>query len=355
MSYSIAAHLQIVKLELTDEYVEKRSKAITALCAWLGKRPARELVSLASAITSMIEGEPIPDQLSAVVAKEITAVSPAFVASEETSLEQRVCLILAAVEAVRAQKPDGKRANLFGIFSSATVLGLDVAKQPNDGKLGALFNDLRVQCEDFQSQHAEIARQRLPVPPGAAGKTDEQTWEVHFPIYKRAADEQTRCLKHNSELDREEIDLLWSALVDRSQYLEGKRSSYAPATIAVLSAMDISRLLVRPCARAHLDLACIHLPKECNQFSLTAFADINESLRAQIKLDFEQGLETIIANPKIFQVMWTILNSEAGSDPKVFERAGLGGDVNQSLVAWTRRALRELSIARTLAALPKSA
>lgn len=341
MTSSIAQHLLIFRAELDDDFVDKRIAAIDEIAGRVGKiTAANELLDLTTLIVSAFDGRSPDSKFLTEAAQSITASSSSFMLKDDNRLEVYAHLILGILKTLRTAKPDGKRTHSTAALACALSQGLSFASNPADSKWAHLRDELWKAADDFATQNAELARNRLPTPPSV--KADGETSDTSL----RA---QIKVLRENTDLDREEINLLWSAMVDRSKFVSGRRSSAIPVVAAVISAMDLASLLVRPCAPAHRELACFHLPSGEHNPTLEDFKVAGTEIGTALANLLGTAVALVRKNPLVFPIAWLVLH-ESGADRDSITAAGLKYDRRFSLQEWTERALSELSLASSLVA-----
>lgn len=342
MTSSLAQHLLIFRAELNDEFVDKRTAAIDEIAGRVATiTAANELLDLATLIVLVFEGRTPDSKFLTEAAQSITTASSSFGLKDENRLEVYAHLILGVLKALQSAKADGKRNNMMAALACALAQGLSFAGDPPDSKWVQLRDELWKVADAFASRNAELARNRQPTPSSARAEGGETG--------VAALRTQVRVLRENTDLDREEINLLWCAMVDRSQFIKGRRSAATPVISAMVNAMDLASLLVRPCAPAHRELACFHLPSGEHHPALEDFEVARTELGASLATMLGTTAALVRQHPRVFPLAWVILH-EGATDAASITAAGLKNDRRFSLQEWTERALSELSLAGSLVA-----
>lgn len=336
MTSSIAEHLLIFRAELNDDFVDKRTAAIEEIARRVEKiTAANELLDLATLIVSAFDGRSPDSKFLTEAAQSITTTSSSFVLKDDNRLEVYAHLILGVLKTLQMAKPDGRRTHSTAALACALSQGLSFAGDPADSKWAHLRDELWRTADAFATQNAELARNRLPTPPSAKATGDASV---------TALTAQIKVLRENTELDREEINLLWSAMVDRSKFVPGRRSTATPVVAAVINAMELASLLVRPCAPAHRELACFHLPSGEHYPALEDFKVARTELGASLANLLATAAPLVRKHPLVFPITWLVLH-ESGADRDAITAAGLKYDRRFTLQEWTERALSEVSLA----------
>ena len=110
------------------------------------------------------------------------------------------------------------------------------------------------------------------------------------------------------------------------------------------------RQRVRPCAPAHRELACFHLPSGEHYLALEDFEVARTELGAALTMLLGTTNAALVRqHPRVFPLAWVVLHERA-TDATSITAAGLKNDRRFSLQDWTERALAELSLAGSLVA-----
>lgn len=345
---SIATHIRIFDASPTDELVEKRTTAISVISKGFVKQSSvNDLLRTANDLALAIEPKgTFSDTLGKQIEEAIAKTAVSFVA-EKNETQMATCAMLGALQAI-----DGgaSRASIL-LISDVLALGLWSAlsfqKASPNLKLEALRVELMTKAHEVVLKRASTSRTRLAVPDMKLPKPKEG--EAESTGLDKSFAEGTRAtvdaLRANAAVDREELDLLWWVLSDRSDFL-GRRFSVEknPVARALASGLEAGQMLRRMPADAHLHLVLRNLADDVSTFSLPELIKAVESDRQALASKFTDGL--IAACPAIFPLLNALLNGRS-----------FDGNAKQkrSLADWAARALLESCILRVTSHLPSVA
>ncbi|WP_159085687.1 GTPase-associated system all-helical protein GASH [Burkholderia sp. MSMB0856] len=175
------------------------------------------------------------------------------------------------------------KPSLRTVLAVGVWLALSHVRPTERPKLKQLCDNVESVAYRYVAAIAERSRQRLEVPeaevewPESAASADIEE------AIKEALADTVKALRTNAVLDREEIDILWWTLGDRSSLLD-RQFSLAPTVPAALAAaVELGRLLRRPPSVAHKHLV-LRQVREDVQLTLAELLSNLEPVRAKFAL-----------------------------------------------------------------------
>jgi hypothetical protein len=202
-------------------------------------------------------------------------------------------------------------------------------------------------AHDLVLKRASVSRTRFPVPDmkipkPKEGEAEPTSLEKSFADGTRAT---VDALRANAAVDREELDLLWWVLSDRSDLLERRFSTEEnSAARAIASGLEAGQMLRRMPAPAHLHLVLRNLADDVSSYSLPELLKAAESDRRALAGACESSL--IAACPAVFPLLNALLNGKS---------TDTNGKQKRTLADWAARALLESSIIRVTSHIPSVA
>jgi hypothetical protein len=251
----IASYIRIFEASPSDDFVEKRQTAITALADSYRKRSAFvDIIGLAEGLAGALAARgKLPDALAGQVEAALKEASPSFVL-EESPLEAKVCAVLAAVEYLEPIAPSSGAASRADILALGLWSALSFQKPLTDPKLDKLRAELLGIARNLAARTAENCRLRVAVPDGAFAPPEAEAWAGIEKKWKAGPLKTLDALRLNAALDREEIDVLWWVLGDWSQLYKKKLSAMPPRLAPLAAAWELTQQLKRIPAEAHKQL-----------------------------------------------------------------------------------------------------
>lgn len=333
-----ARHFKIFNAQPTDELVEKRTRNITDLgSAFRKKADVTSVLDLASDITAGFSAGRLASELREQVAKVIVKSSPAFV-PDEHELEVLACGAMSAIQHLRTMKSATSSISLNDLFAAALFSGLSYQEPLAEPRLEALRQDLLSSAQNVVDERAENARVRLKVPD--AGLSPEQLTAQDV---NRVINDAVGALRANASMDREELDLLWWVLSDRSEVLQVRFSDRKDFATYIVGALELAEKTRHLPAQAHFQLALRHAQQHDAVDIGEVIASISEQKNA-IKSKFLDGNEWPSKYPSILPLLGALLQEEVDSASSV-------ANVKRSTADWIGRALLESCVARCASSL----
>jgi hypothetical protein len=297
---SLATHMRITGLQVTNEDVESRSAAVKGLCAaWkkltrtdaiIGKA-AEVAVALGADGTTTSE---LGDEVQAAIQKRAAA----FLRSERP-MDIGIVAGMAAIE-LMAIPPDASGWLVADIWSAALWSALAFQPALGDAKREALRVSVLEAARKRSLSGAEKARQRsvvadfgeIAIVAGEEAKVAEK--------FKGATLTTIDALRRNAALDREELDFLWWSLLGRSRLLNRPLSSINEPTRLVAAGIEAAAFLRRFPCEVHRDVVLRTLdsnPEFDLENLILAIGDDHLLLGAQ----YTNGI--VLGNPSVFPLL----------------------------------------------------
>lgn len=339
---SIAGHIRIFDHEPTDDLVLKRTVAIAELSkTYREGKSVADILRMANDIAFAVQPQgAFSTQQGAMIETAIRKSSEAFIA-EGHELEMLVCDMLGALGSLDGDVSASGKTTSTDIFSLGLWSALSFQKKRTEAKLEALRAELMDAAHAHCMKSASRSRDRYAVadPAFKAPETlDAAGVEKGLEPFQKAIAN----LRANAAVDREELDLLWWIMSDRSTLL-GRRLSTEKnvASAAAASGIEASLLLRRMPATAHCHLALRNVSKG-NSMTLpelvAMIGDDREALFSPFK-----GDSNVSTCPTIFPFL-RALQTGATSDANA--------KVKRTLEDWSARALLESAISHLGSHLP---
>lgn len=274
----IAEHVRIFKPNPDDDFVTKREAAIKVVAAKIGKKNTfDELLVLAADVSTALFDLKVADSpICNEMIEALKAKSPSFSPTENT-LQVAVCAALAVLKLMRDTSPTDGRLTIPVFLGFAIWSGLSHRKPIKDKKLEKLRATILHTARELTLECANLARQRDNVPEFKMPKKPATEAEDTTPAdFNAAAKKTIDALKSNAALDREELDLLWWMLGNWSDIAQDRLDTMPELSRAIISGIEVSKMLRRVPGDAHLNLA-LRAIEEDKEFTLKkALAELGE-------------------------------------------------------------------------------
>jgi hypothetical protein len=331
----IAKHIRIFNPNPDDDFVTKRSDAIKDIeTTYKKKKGIDELMKLANdLVSSLQEPDKLDPSIADIVEKAIKKQSASFIAEGE-ELQIVSCALSAVLRYLDATKPvNGKRLSTPDILAISLWSGLSFQPElPDKPKLENLKNELIELSRKVVESSALTSRSRMNVQEWKKIQVAEpgNLTEVAN-IIDSSIVEVIEPLKSNAVLDREEIDLLWWALNDWSEIGATKLSALNDVQIAMVSAIEISKILRRLPARSHHLLAMRAVKTNENYTGHELLHEMGDLVQRIVE-DRKQD-----ASVNAFKAVLPVSN--------LFLSGPNGSNIKRPLNEWSARALLEGTMA----------
>lgn len=254
---NMAEYALIFQTGTSDEWVEKRIKAVADMKAWLEKlTPSRAIVSASAIATSIGSGEALVDEIAIVGEGMIRKHALSFVRSvDEGELQIKVFMAAAAI-ALITEAADGDGWTTADALAAAFWSALWYQRPVEQAKVEALRQDLLTASRTRVLKNADTARKRRPIPAIGQVNVDQSSAsgsKVNA-AFSRAVEPMVTAMRDNAALDREELDFMWWLLSERSDILDEPLAGLSGAVRAVSAALDAAAKLRKLPADAHRNI-----------------------------------------------------------------------------------------------------
>lgn len=250
---NVALHMRITATQVTDEDVDRRNAAVNDLIAIYSKmKSASDILAMAEEIAAALGGSGTPsDWLGEQIEEVVQAHSSSFIYSERP-LEVGICSGLAAYGLI-SQPPTAKLSwTPADIMAVGLWSALSFQAPLTDPKREALRVQLLTAAQDRVTRVAEGARVRSDVPDFGALSAAAEELEKVPAAFKKATTSTIEALRSNAALDREELDFLWWAMLERSRTLNKSLMSLEEPVRVVTAGIEAAALLRKlPCDVHH--------------------------------------------------------------------------------------------------------
>lgn len=250
----LPVHMRITGLSVSNDDVDSRKKAITHLSAAWGKiKSPTDILAKAAEIAVALGGDgSSPATLSSEVEGAVQKHASAFLSSERP-LEVGICAGMAALSLMES-KPGTSGWTITDLYSNALWLALAFQPALQEVKREALRIEVLDRARERSLESATKAREREPVPEAQdleVATDDKANVTTNF---KNIATGIIDPLRRNAALDREELDYLWWAQLNRSRVLGRSLSDIPEATRLVTMGLEGAGLLRRLPADVHREI-----------------------------------------------------------------------------------------------------
>jgi len=325
----IAKLCRICETNPTDDFVTKRAAAIKDLKTIIGKKKlVNELLEIGNAVCEVFNEVPnLPENVYNLIVVSIKKSNVSF-DPEDRQLDIAVCGISAVLNFIESSSSSEKGLNLADVLAYAIWSGTDFIQPLDNTKL-----------EELRIHASKVARERI-LKSGLTSRDRKPVANVPvaedatLPPAAKAVQSAISTLRYNSALDREEIDLLWWILSERSEILEKPLSTLSSTNRAVLSGIETGlKLRALPC-QAHRNLVVRGLPDADTLFDLQTVTDNFEEPRENTKFVFkDEGV--ILTFQNLFPLLHALLKNTVSEVAK---------NIKKTNTEWAARALLETAI-----------
>jgi len=332
----IAVHMRISGVNVSDDDVNSRRAAAASLATSWGKvTNTSNIASKAADIAQVLSGDgTAPPVLAAEVEKAIQKKSPSYLYVERP-LDAGVCAGMAAISIV-GSSPGTLDWTVADVY--ATALWSALAYQP---ALEAERREhLRREVLDAAANHvvksAENARERTNVPDPSGVKITIGESNVVSSDFQDAMAGTVTALRRNAALDREELDFLWWAQLNRSRLLNKQLTEIAEPTRIVAAGIEGAKMLRRLPCEVHREIVLRTLDQD-PELDLGEMLEALGDDRRALGAAFMEG--NVASHPSIFPLLHALTTGESNLP---------GGSVKRHVSEWGERALLEATFAKML-------
>lgn len=331
---TIATHMRITGLQVTDDDVNSRKGAVTALkTAWGKQNVVQGIFAKAAEVAEALGGDGTPspslgEEVQVAVQKKGAS---AFLYSERP-LDVGIVAGVAAAEYLASSSPGRTGYYTADIWAAALWSALSFQPALQDAKREALRGWVLQAAMDRCLAGADAARERIKVP-DFKDVSSEAAEGLSLPEQIKVAAEGTiDALRRNAALDREEIDFLWWTQLGRSRLLDRPLLGINEPTRLVASGLEAARYLRRLPSTAHRELVLRTLAAN-PELDLSELLQELGADRALLGAQFADGRAT--QSPSIFPLINALATGSAVAE---------GAIVKRSAEEWAGRALLEAAL-----------
>lgn len=333
---SLALHMRISTLSPTDDEVDSRREAGTALAsAWTKPKGTAAAIERAQQVAAALWCDSPPSTLAAEVEAAVQVHSSSFLASSRP-FEVGICAAV-AVSGMLDSKVNVEGFSQVDVFATALWSALSFQPQVQDAKREAMRVEILERVQARAIEASDLSRARAVVEDFGAFAVldgDEAKTAANF---KKATGDTIKALRRNAALDREEIDFLWWTLVARSRVLKKPLQSIDEPVRAVVAGIEAAQYLRRLPCEVHRELVLRGLEVNPSLNLNGLIAALGES-REKVAAAFS-GPGYVTARPLVFPLLNAINTGVVDAD---------GASIVRPSEEWGARALLEAGLLRLM-------
>lgn len=330
---NLASYMRISSINVTDNDVDSRQAAIKILAtAWGKDSDVNSIVTTASDIAEALGGDGTPSaNLGEKVQDAIQKNSSSFL-YEERLLDVGICSAMAV-----ASLMDGATGNTGWLIKDvyAVALWSALSFQPilEDERREKLRCELLDLASDWSTTSAEKARERINVPDPSNLKITIDEANAATSNFTDAIKNSINALRHNSALDREELDFLWWTLSGCSRLLKSRLSEIAEPMRILSAGIEGAKFLRRLPCEIHREIVLRTLDQN-PEFDLAELLLAIGEGRTVLSSAFPT--KPVVTHPTIFPLLHALYTGKAEN---------VGATLTRPLSEWGERALLETTFA----------
>ncbi len=334
----LASHMRITSLQVSNEDVDSRKAAVASLkTAWTKIRNVAAIFGKVADVAHALGGDGTP---TAALGEEVQAAvqkkASAFLYIDRPLDVGVVAGVVA--EELLSDTPDQSGWLIADVWGAAIWSALAFQPALEDEKREALRIVVLEKARTRSIAGAEAARARSSVPDFGAVALPAAGAEAEFgKAIKAASDPTIEALRRNAALDREELDFLWWAQLNRSRLLNRPHASVAEPTRLVAAGIEGAKLLRR-------------LPSDAHREIVLRTVDANPELNlAELLVALGEDRVTLVGNlgpslPPGSSTIFPLIHAMATESVDM-----PGASVKRSTEEWGARALLEAALLGHLA------
>ncbi|MGY4823957.1 GTPase-associated system all-helical protein GASH [Stutzerimonas chloritidismutans] len=331
---NIAVHMRVSGITVTNEDVSSRRTAASSLGGKWGKETSvTKILAKVAEVAEALGGDGIP---SATLGNEVQAAiqkkSAAYL-YEERPLEVGVCAGMAVVSIISGQ-PSGGGWTIADVYASALWSALSFQPVLEDGRREKLRDEVLRTATDWAGVSAEKARERHAVPDPLELTVTLDADSATTSNFKEALSHTVEALRRNAALDREELDFLWWAQLNRSRLLDRQLSAISEPTRILAAGIEGASMLRRLPCQVHREIVLRTLDED-PELNLEELLDVLGEDRTMLGAPFRE------ASPASHPTVFPLLNALATG-----EIEGNGTYVKRRVSEWGGRVLLEAGLSR---------
>lgn len=330
----VAKYIKIFITTPDDAYVAKRITAVNAIETAIRKITVNKILDFANGIISSLENPSASNEaINSIATSPLKKSSTSFVADEE-QLQLLTCTLLAVLQYLEKAKDFNHSVSQEFVLALALWSGLSFQK-PIEGmeRLETLRSEILGLAVKMVHDVSINSRTRMQLKPRVEpAAPTENTFVSFIKNTEKSYGEMIDALRFNSNLDAEELDILWWIMSDWSGTFQKQVSVLNPVQKVILSCIEIGKMLRRFPAQAHSFLAC----KGVNQKEEYTGPELLEQL-GELKSIIIQEFNTndpIIKHKEIFPVFNFLISEHQNTEM----------ETKRTLNEWSSRIMLELSL-----------
>lgn len=333
---NLAAHMRISSATVNDDEMASRQSAITSLATvWKKDKCASSIVSKATAVAEALggDGAPSPD-LGNEVQLAIQKRSPSFL-YEERLLDVGICAGMSMIS-ILDNNPSTSEWTTTDIYAVALWSALSYQPALVAERREKLRSEVLDAAFDWCTTAANKARDRVDVPDPLDVEIIIHDGDGVSHNFKEAISKTIEALRRNAALDREELDFLWWAQLDRSRLLDKQFSAIAEPTRIVAAGIEGAKMLRRLPCEVHREIVLRTLDKNPELDLAEMLAVIGDDRE---KLSASLIKANVVAHPTVFPFLHALVCGEVDK---------IGASQKRNVSEWGERALLEAGLARLM-------
>lgn len=333
---NLARHMRISGVSVSDSDVESRQAAVKHLVTSWGKdRNTDSIVSTAADIAGSLSGDGIPSsEFGKKVQASIQKKSPSFL-HEERPLDIGICSGMAMVSLLSGI-PSTDGWLIKDVYATALWSALSYQPVLEDERRECLRREVLDKASDWYTTSVEKARERVDVPDPSAVDISIDEGNVATNNFTEVMNDTIDSLRHNSALDREELDFLWWVQLGRSRLLKKQLSEIDEPVRIVASGIEGAQILRRLPCEVHREIVLRTLQENPELNLRELLAAIGDD-RLVLSTSFMKS--NVLAHPTVFPLLHALSTGEADQ---------ISSSLKRPVSEWGERALLEATFAKMM-------
>ena len=337
----LAKHMRITGLQVSNDDVDARKAAASSLkTAWGKISDVDAIIAKATDVAHSLGGDGIPsmalgDEVQAAVQKKASAFLHV-----DRPLDVGIVSGVASCELL-SSSPDQSGWLIVDVWAAALWSALGFQSALDDEKREALRANVLLDARARSIAGADAARKRSQVPDFkevtlTAGAEAQLTKAI-----ATATGPTIEALRRNAALDREELDFLWWAQLNRSRLLNRPFAIINEPTRLVASGIEAAGLLRRMPSEAHREIVLRTLDAN-PELDLAELLTVLGDDRASLAVKFGQALPS--GSTTVFPLAHAIVTGTSDIP---------GASLKRRAEEWGARALLESALLNMRATGPR--
>ncbi|WP_028672495.1 GTPase-associated system all-helical protein GASH [Saccharospirillum impatiens] len=334
---SMARHMRISNVAVSDEDVDSRQSAATSLATKWGKvKNVSAIVAKVEEVAEALGGDGSPSQ---TLGEEVEAVIQKTSSSylfEERPLDIGICAGVAMISMFDRKRNSGGKWLITDVYAVALWSALGYQPALKDERRESLRREVISAASNWAKSAAEKERLRIDVPDPATVEITIGEDEKAKNNVNEAMMSTVDALRYNATLDREELDFLWWAQLGRSRLLDRQLLEIKEPTRIVAEGVEGAKLLRHLPCEVHREIVLRTLDQD-PELDLTELLAAIGSDRATLGKPFLEG------NVAEYSFVFPLLHALATGEAR-----GAGATVKRRVSEWGERTLLEACFVRML-------